>query len=158
MKPVTVGEPAPDFDVVDFRGDAVKLSAYRGRSNVLIVLNRGLICPYCRKHLTELARRYDEFRRRNTEIIAVGADSAPAFERFWIAADIPFIGVPDTDRTVLRRYGQQVRLMRLGRLPAVVLVDREGIVRWVHYGGSMMDVPPTDEILRVLDEMAGSKA
>lgn len=150
---IAVGEPAPDFQLTDFRGDPVHLASYRGKQHVVLVLNRGLICPYCRKNLGDLARSYEEFRHRGAEVLAVGVDSPAAFERFWTASDIPFPGLPDPERRVLRRYGQQVRLMRLGRLPAVVLIDRTGIVRWVHYGGSMMDIPPIEELLRRLDEM-----
>ncbi len=34
-------EPAPEFDGVDTGGRRVKLSAYRGKSNIVLVLNRG---------------------------------------------------------------------------------------------------------------------
>lgn len=158
MTAISVGQQAPDFILPDFRGDTIRLSAYRSARNVVLVLNRGLICPHCRKHLKELARRYAEFQARQTEIVAVGVDSAAAFERFWLACGIPFIGVPDPERKVLRKYGQQVKLLRLGRLPAVVIVDRDGVVRWIHYGGSMMDIPPVEVLLERLDEMADKTA
>jgi len=150
---VAVGNPAPDFALPDYLGNNVKLSAYRGRANVLLVLNRGLMCPYCRKNLQELAGAYAQFQERKTEILSIGADSAAAFQRFWSANSIPFPGLPDPERRVLRKYGQQVRLMRLGRLPAVLLVDRQGIVRYVHYGGSMMDIPPVQELLGWVDRV-----
>jgi len=150
---VIVGQEAPDFALPDFRGDRVKLSDYRGRRNVVLVLNRGLICPYCRRNLGRLAARYDDFKKRDTEIVAIGVDSAPAFERFWLNGEIPFVGVPDPERRALRRYGQQVKLLRLGRLPAVLIIDRAGIVRWVHYGGSMMDIPDSDALLSRIDAM-----
>lgn len=154
---VTVGQEAPDFALHDLHGNKLKLSSYRGRHNVVLVLNRGLICPYCRRNLGRLAARYEEFKQRNTEIIAIGIDSAPAFERFWSAGEIPFVGAPDPERKALRRYGQQVKLLRLGRLPAVVIIDREGVVRWVHYGGSMMDIPEIDELLSRIDAMERSR-
>jgi hypothetical protein len=34
-------EPAPEFAGIDSGGRTIKLSAYRGKSNVVLVLNRG---------------------------------------------------------------------------------------------------------------------
>jgi len=55
---------------------------------------------------------------------------------------------------VLKLYGQEVNLFRLGRMPAQVLVDKEGVARFVHYGHSMQDIPPNAELLALLDELA----
>jgi len=43
MASVEVNKQAPDFEMIDFKGNAFKLSDYRGKSNVLIVLNRGFV-------------------------------------------------------------------------------------------------------------------
>ena len=41
MPRVTINTPAPDFTLQDFGGDMVRLSDFRGTSNVLLVFNRG---------------------------------------------------------------------------------------------------------------------
>jgi peroxiredoxin len=41
MPYVSIDLPAPDFEIDDFKGRMVKLSDYRGRKNVILVLNRG---------------------------------------------------------------------------------------------------------------------
>lgn len=38
-------------------------------------------------------------------------------------------------------------------MPAQVLVDREGVARYVHYGHNMSDIPANDEILALVDEL-----
>lgn len=38
---VEVNREAPDFSLEDFKGSVFTLSSFRGKSNVLIVLNRG---------------------------------------------------------------------------------------------------------------------
>jgi peroxiredoxin len=40
---VEVNKVAPDFDLEDFTGNKFKLSDFRGKSNILIVLNRGFV-------------------------------------------------------------------------------------------------------------------
>ena len=43
MASVEVNKQAPDFELEDFKKNAFKLSDFRGKSNVLIVLNRGFV-------------------------------------------------------------------------------------------------------------------
>jgi peroxiredoxin Q/BCP len=43
-------------------------------------------------------------------------------------------------------------------MPAQVLVDKEGIARFVHYGKSMSDIPATEEIVALLEEINGEVA
>jgi len=38
-------------------------------------------------------------------------------------------------------------------MPAQAIVDREGIVRYAHYGHSMADIPSNEELLAILDEL-----
>jgi peroxiredoxin len=40
---VTVGQAAPDFELTDVQGNAVRLSDYRGESHVLLVFTRGFM-------------------------------------------------------------------------------------------------------------------
>jgi peroxiredoxin Q/BCP len=54
---------------------------------------------------------------------------------------------------VLKRYGQEVKLFKLGRMPAQVIVDKQGQARYVHYGHSMSDIPPNDELLAILERL-----
>jgi peroxiredoxin Q/BCP len=64
-----------------------------------------------------------------------------------------FIGLPDPDYSVLKLYGQEVNLFKLGRMPAQVIIDRDGIARFVHYGKSMSDIPSNKELLALLDSI-----
>jgi peroxiredoxin len=41
MAVVAINTPAPDFALADFRGETVRLSDFRGKQHVVIVMNRG---------------------------------------------------------------------------------------------------------------------
>jgi peroxiredoxin len=41
MPRIELKAPAPDFSLADFSGKPVRLSDFRGKSNVLLVFNRG---------------------------------------------------------------------------------------------------------------------
>ena len=103
--------------------------------------------------MAQLRQDYDEFVRRGAEVIAVGPEDAAAFARYWEKEQLPFVGLPDPRHTVLKRYGQKVKLFKLGRMPAQMIIDRQEQVRYIHYGHSMSDIPPNDEILALLDDL-----
>ncbi len=41
MAQVDLNSAAPDFALADFNGNLVRLSDYKGKNNVMLVLNRG---------------------------------------------------------------------------------------------------------------------
>jgi peroxiredoxin len=107
--------------------------------------------------MAQLRDDYDRFVERKTAILVVGPELAEAFAAYWREHRLPFVGLPDPHHRVLEQYGQQVNLFRLGRMPAQVIVDLNGRVRFVHYGHSMMDIPANTELLAILDDLANRK-
>jgi peroxiredoxin Q/BCP len=103
--------------------------------------------------LARLRDEYEKFTSRGVEIIAVGPNALPSFRQYWKNEQIPFIGLPDPDRLVARRYRQEVNLFKLGRMPLNCIIDSEGYVRFAHYGNSMSDIPSNEELLYVIDEL-----
>ncbi len=103
--------------------------------------------------MAQLRQDYQEFIQRQTQVVVVGPEDASAFESYWSEHDLPFIGLPDPKASVLRLYGQQVNLLKFGRMPAQVIVDKDGIARFVHYGHSMSDIPENAEVLVLLDQL-----
>ena len=101
--------------------------------------------------MVQLRYDYPKFVERQTEVIAVGPDSKQAFQEYWETQKIPFIGLADPEHEVARQYEQEVNLLKLGRMPVQVLIDKRGIVRFVHYGTSMADITENDTILRLID-------
>lgn len=43
MSNIKINELAPDFEIVDFNGKKIKLSSFKQKKNVLLVLNRGFV-------------------------------------------------------------------------------------------------------------------
>ena len=102
--------------------------------------------------MAQLRRDYQRFVKLDTEIIVAGPEKAESFRNYWTKEDLPFIGLPDPEHKVLKLYGQQVKLFKLGRLPAQMLIDKSGKVRFVHYGHSMSDIPANQEIIELIEK------
>ena len=93
------------------------------------------------------------FTARDAVILAVGPDGPKSFVRYWETERLPFIGLPDPKHVVANLYGQEVNLFKLGRVPALLLIDKKGQVRYQHYSDSMADIPENKLILGMLDKI-----
>lgn len=108
--------------------------------------------------MARLRDDYGKFKQRGTEVVAVGPDGALAFSMYWKAQRLPFIGLPDPGHKVALRYKQEVKIFKLGRMPLVTVIDRQGLIRFAHYGASMSDIPDNETLLGVIDQLnAASK-
>ena len=94
-----------------------------------------------------------EFTANDTVILAIGPDDPETFRSYWSKENIAFLGLPDPEHSVLKLYGQQVNLFKLGRQPAQMIIDKKGIIRYVHYGHSMKDIPPNEDMIRLINEI-----
>jgi peroxiredoxin len=103
--------------------------------------------------MAQLRQDYSEFIKLQTRVIVVGPENAPAFQSYWKEHDLPFLGLPDPTSSVLKLYGQEINLFKLGRMPAQVIVDKGGIARFVHYGHSMSDIPLNAELFDMIDQI-----
>ncbi len=97
--------------------------------------------------------RYVDFTARDAEILAIGPDKPDSFANYWRENQIPFVGLPDPEHRVAKSYKQEVNLFKFGRMPMNSIVDRDGYIRFVHYGLNMADIPDTETFLQVIDEL-----
>lgn len=103
--------------------------------------------------MAQLRQDFERFVERDVVILVIGPEDAQNFTSYFAQNDLPFIGLPDPNHKILKKFGQEVKLFKLGRMPAQVLVDKEGIVRFAHYGQSMRDIPSNEELLTLVDRL-----
>lgn len=103
--------------------------------------------------MMQLHHDYDKFTQKDTIIVTIGPENAKGFKKYFEEHNLPFYGIPDEKHTVLKTYGQKVNLFKLGRMPAQMLVDKEGVLRYVHYGHSMKDIPENAEIFELIETL-----
>ena len=103
--------------------------------------------------MAQLRQDFDKFSDEHTVILVVGPENSSAFTKYWNENELPFIGLPDPKHSVLKLYGQEIKLFKFGRMPAMVIIDMQGIVRFVHYGHSMSDIPENKDVLETLQAL-----
>jgi peroxiredoxin len=102
--------------------------------------------------MAQLRQDYQTFQKMDAEIVVIGPEGTKTFQEYWGKNNLPFIGLPDPEHKILKLYGQEMKLFKLGRMPAQMLIDKAGVLRYVHYGHSMADIPSTEEIINLITQ------
>ena len=143
---------APNFELNDIDGNSkISLSDYRDKKNVLIVFNRGFMWPFCKKHMTQLRDEKEILERLDIEVLIIGPEKPESFRKYWKKESLPFVGLPDPKHLVANLYGQQIKIFKLGRMPAQMLINKKGILIYSFYGNSMSDIPSLSEVTDVIE-------
>lgn len=103
--------------------------------------------------MVQLHQDYAKFTAQGAEIVVVAPEDREGLRTFWQRLELPFVGLFDPLHAVADRYGQEVNMMKLGRMPALFVVDKLGRLRYQHYGKNMGDIPRNSEILKLLEEL-----
>ncbi len=103
--------------------------------------------------MAQLRQDYELFLKEDTIVVAVGPEGKEEFAKYWQENQMPFYGIPDPDHTIANQYGQKVNLIKLGRMPAHVIIDKQGMIKHVYYGASMKDIPENDSVLEKIREL-----
>jgi peroxiredoxin len=66
---------------------------------------------------------------------------------------MPFVGIPDPNHNIAKLYNQEIRVFYGGRLPAMVVIDKDFKIRASYMSGSPSDIPSDDEVFSLLDNL-----
>jgi peroxiredoxin len=125
---------------------------------LILDLLRGFGCRYSQWHLEGLKEDYPKFKELNAEVVVVGQHSRAEFANIWKMFSLPFVGIPDERERVARPYNQKIIFEKLGRLPAIFVVDLFGVVAYSHYSSNIQDFPPNEKLLQVLENQNRTSA
>jgi peroxiredoxin len=139
----TVGQPAPDFSIVDSNGKTHKLSDYKGKFVVLEWHNQG--CPYVKKHYGSgnMQRLQKEWTGKGVAWLSI-LSSAPGKQGFVSAQEenmfLKSSGAAPT-AALLDPNGDVGRLYSAKTTPHMIVIDPKGNII---YNGAIDDRPTAD--------------
>ena len=123
---VRAGKQAPAFSLKQLGGGRVSLADLRGQVVVLSFWTAS--CPPCHLEAPHLQRLHEKYRERGVRFVGV-TPLTPLEEMrgFVTRYGLTYPVAVDPGEKVVSRYG-------LRGYPALVLLDRRGVVRWTHPG------------------------
>ncbi len=111
---INEGDAAPDFEARDAEGNAVKLSALRGRKVVLYFYPKD-DTPGCTTEACSFRDGFAEFKRRGIEVLGVSTDDEKSHRKFAEKYSLPFTLLADTDHAVADLFGVYGEKQFMGR-------------------------------------------
>lgn len=134
-----IGKKAIDFTLPSVTGESIALQGFRGK---VVLLNFWATwCAPCREELPELMQLQEQFRKRGLVVVAVTVDhELENVRNFLKKHGITLPALWDRRQKVAEAYAVE-------KMPSSYLIDRNGVLRFVHRGYS------PDELKRIVMEI-----
>jgi len=155
---VQVGQPAPDFTLVDQSGKTHQLAAYRGQW-VLVYFYPKDDTPGCTTEACGLRDRFAEFQKIKAVVLGISGDSVESHKKFADKCTLPFPLLSDDQKTVVQAYGvwgekQFMGKTYLGISRTSFLIDPKGTIATIY--PKVKPEGHTEEILKDLRQFGAN--
>jgi peroxiredoxin Q/BCP len=100
-----------------------------------------------------LSDNIERFQDFNTKLYAILPDNAESAKNFEASFAKKFPIYYDPKKKVNKMLKQEVKPFKLGRMPALIIIDKNGIIKYAYYSDSMDDIPSNDAIFEVLNNL-----
>ena len=138
------GDAAPAFSAPTLQGSTLSLESFRGK--VVFLDFWASWCAPCAISLPVLDALSDEFGSDHFQVVAVNVDRDPRQARDFLAKrPVGYPSVSDPDGKLPVQFGLQT-------MPTSFLIDREGVIRYVHRGFRKSD---EDDLRARIRELMG---
>jgi peroxiredoxin len=121
-----IGQPASDFALRSLGGENIRLTEQLGE--VVIINFWATWCGSCRQEMPLLDELYSKYRLAGLVLLSVSIDEDQA--RAAEMAQTLRVSYP----VLVDARGEVAKAYQIGTMPLTVLIDREGIVRYVSDG------------------------
>jgi peroxiredoxin Q/BCP len=152
------GTQAPDFDLPDENGDAVKLSDLKGQTVVLYFYPKA-DTPGCTTQACGIRDHLPDYTAAGVRVLGVSPDPVKAVKKFHDKQALNFTLLADEDHAVCEAYGVWAEKSMYGKTywgaqRATFIIDAGGAIAHVIPKAS----PKThdDEVLKALAELGAA--
>ncbi len=120
-----VEDLAPEFRLLNKDEKEVKLSDFKGRSVVLFFLH-SVFYPRSITEILSFKEKFEDFKKKNVEIIGISADTPPELKKFSEEHKIPFELLSDINEEVGNIYW--VYSPKFGLKRSTFLINEQGYI------------------------------
>lgn len=150
MIKLKIGDPAPEFTLIDDQGLPVSLKNYLGKKVVVLYFYPRDFTSGCTKEACSFRDDYQVYEESGAVVIGVSLDSQESHKKFSEKHDLPFSLLSDNQKEVAKKYG----VLGFGGLVAkrtTFIIDKKGKIAWIF---PKVDIKKhSKEVLEILDKI-----
>lgn len=167
---IDISSKAPSFTLPATTGNNISLSDYKGKKNVLLYFQEGIMCAPCWKQLEDIQKEYGKFDSLDVEVLTITVDPLNALikESQKRGITLPVLDDGD-DLSVSKEYDVLDQSMHPGSRPghSFILIGKDGDIIWrkdyypagQNMGGMNMNMGgrmyvPVEELLTEINKIA----
>ena len=117
-----IGNMAPAFTLQDQNGNKISLKDFKGKSNVVVYFYPKAMTPGCTVQACGIRDYKKEFKKANTEVLAISPDAPSKLLKFEQRDNLNFKLLSDEDHKIADKYGSWGPKKFMGK-------EYEGILR-----------------------------
>ncbi len=149
---LSAGQPAPEFELLDQKGNTQKLTDYRGQWVVLYAYPRDMT-PGCTLEAEEFTGLLPEFHKNNAVVMGISPDSVAKHKNFCEKKSLEHILLADEEHQTIEAYGAWQLKKFMGRefmgvVRSTWLIDPQGLISTTWY-----NIRAKGHAQKVLDEL-----
>ena len=148
---IKVGDKAPDFTLEDQDKNAVTLSSFQGKKNVVLAFYPLDWSPVCTNENTCFSNDLPKFDHANAVVFGISTDSVWSHKAWKESLKLKHNLLSDIKRKVCQDYGLFIPEANINK-SATVIVDKSGVVRYVKVQ-EILTARDDNEILKALEQL-----
>lgn len=120
VKGCEIGQPSPDFELKNLKGESIKLSSLRGKYTLIDFWASW--CGPCRKEIPNLKKVYADYKDKGLQLIGVSLDNSDAAWRKAVEEEqLDYLQLHDPENITGKLYNYS-------GIPFIILISPEGII------------------------------
>lgn len=148
-----VGDEAPDFTLRSAAGETFTLSERRGTKNVVLAFFPAAFSSTCSAQMPSYEAELERFQSYDTQVVGISMDGLASL-RAWakqIGVTFPLLADFYPQGRVVDAYG----VRHAAGMPerALFIIDKQGIIRWIHVHRPTGEVPDAEEMFDILRKL-----
>lgn len=153
-KTLKIGDIAPDFTLKTANKEDWRLSDFRGKKNVVLAFVPYAFSSVCSLQLPSYEAELDRFKEFDTEVVSISLDSRYTLNAWAQSMHTSFPLLADfyPQGQVVDLYGVRHPLGMSNR--AIIVIDKEGVIRYIEVLNSTSDVPDNEDLFEALRKLS----
>lgn len=147
------GQTAPDFTLLSTTKTPVTLSGLRGEATVLLAFFPAAFSSVCTTEMRAIQDDFGQFADRGVTVFGISVDSHHALREFKAMHRMQAELLSDFKREVSTQYGVLLPEALVANR-AYFLIDKAGVIRWVHVEETPRDRRDNAEILAEIAKLS----